>query len=169
MGETERKLEVLHKLAGRLNDSGVLWAVGASAMLYLRGAVKSFNDIDIMVCKEDAPKAEAVLMRMGRLLPSEAGGFATECFREFDIEGVEVDLIGGFKIVNGGRVYDCDLTPAGVDLAADLNGQSVPLHSAALWREYYLLMERPEKARVIEEFLNDPHNFTTKYINIKAQ
>ena len=47
----EKKLKVLSALAADLNESDILWAVGASAMLFLRGIVKEFRDIDLLVCE----------------------------------------------------------------------------------------------------------------------
>ena len=49
----EKKLKVLAALAADLNESDILWAVGASAMLFLRGIVKEFRDIDLLVCEDD--------------------------------------------------------------------------------------------------------------------
>ena len=44
----EKKLRVLAALAAELNESDILWAVGASAMLYFRGIVPEFHDIDLL-------------------------------------------------------------------------------------------------------------------------
>ena len=48
MEERDKKLKVLAALAADLNESDILWAVGASAMLFLRGIVPEFRDIDLL-------------------------------------------------------------------------------------------------------------------------
>ena len=48
MEERDKKLKVLAALAADLNESDILWAVGASAMLFLRGIVPEFREIDLI-------------------------------------------------------------------------------------------------------------------------
>ena len=54
----EEKLRVLSHIARRLNDEGILWALGASTMLYLNGIAEKFDDLDVMVDTEQAPRAD---------------------------------------------------------------------------------------------------------------
>ena len=94
MEEKEKKLRVLAKLAAELNESDILWAVGASAMLCLRGIVHEFRDIDLLVCEEDIDVAREILLRHGTLLPAkEDDRFGSRHFLQFDVNGVEIDLI----------------------------------------------------------------------------
>ena len=58
MKSTKEKLSVLSKLALEFNRENVIWAVGASLLLYFKGYVKDFNDLDIMVADIDSYKAE---------------------------------------------------------------------------------------------------------------
>ena len=59
------KLRVLAKIAAELEREKVEWALGGSAMLYLRGIVEAFHDFDLMVFEADAQKAAQVLDRLG--------------------------------------------------------------------------------------------------------
>ena len=148
---TQEKLNVLSKLAAEFNKENLVWAVGASLMLYFKGYVDSFNDLDLMVSAEDAEKMEAILSSFGSLQPSTKANFETKHFRKFMVDGVEVDMIGGFAIVSGGRVHDCDLKPKQIAEHVTVNGQEIPLHSVALWRTYYALMGRDSKVKIIDE------------------
>lgn len=49
MDEREKKLEVLCRIAHSLNRGKVLWALGGSLLLYLKGKTDTFHDIDLMV------------------------------------------------------------------------------------------------------------------------
>ena len=150
------KLELLKKIAGRFNAEGITWALGASMLLYFKGMVSEFNDIDLMVMTEDIDKARKILDSLGRQLPEKDNtGFATRYFLEYDIEGVGVDLMAGFAVVAGGEVHDCALTPDQIVEYADLFGERIPLQSVELWRRYYNLMGRESKVRLIDDFLEN--------------
>lgn len=147
----QEKLSVLSSIAGRLNGASITWAVGASAMLYLRGIVSEFHDLDIMVTVQDALRAKELLQAMGTLHPSvQEARYETKYFFEFLIGGVEVDLIGGFAIRRDGVVHDCGLDPAQITEQVTVNGQEVPLHSLQAWRRYYALMGRDGKVALID-------------------
>ena len=45
---------MLLKIAHRLNEAGVEWALGASMMLYFKDITSDFHDIDLMVVDRDA-------------------------------------------------------------------------------------------------------------------
>ena len=148
---TEDKLLLLSKLAARFKEQGITWAVGASLLLYFKGYVDSFNDLDIMVTEKDSLMMDKILNEMGEFRVSEKGNFATKYFREYVIESVDVDMIGGFAIVNDGKVIDCDLDKSEITGFAEVHGQLIPLHSVSLWRKYYALMGREKRVELIDQ------------------
>ena len=151
-----RKLELLKTIAAGFNAGGITWALGASMLLYFKGMVSEFNDIDLMVMTEDIDKARKILDGLGRQLPEKDNtGFATRYFLEYDIEGVGVDLMAGFAVVAGGEVHDCALAADQIVEYADLFGERIPLQSVELWRRYYNLMGRESKVRLIDDFLEN--------------
>ena len=154
MEDKQKKLEVLAKLAADLNESDILWAVGASAMLFLRGMVQDFHDIDLMVCEEDVEIAKEILLRHGTLLPAAPDGqYGTHHFLEFVVDGVEIDLIAGFVINTAdGQQHICPLEVEDVDACVDVFDQAVSLHSLRVWYEYYALMGRKDKVKIIEDY-----------------
>ena len=154
MEDKQKKLEVLAKLAADLNESDILWAVGASAMLFLRGIVQKFHDIDLMVCEEDVEVAKEILLRHGTLLPSEPNGqYGTRHFLEFDVDGVEIDLIAGFVVNSAdGKQHVCPLQVEEVDACVDVFDQAIALHSLNVWYQYYTWMGRKDRVKNIEDY-----------------
>lgn len=93
-----------------------------------------------------------VLESMGYLLPQsyDTRKYGTKCFCEFVIDGVDVDMMGGFSIIKDGTLYDCDLKKSEIVEYIRAYDQMIPLHSVALWRRYYALMGRDEKVEIID-------------------
>ena len=150
----EKKLKVLSALAADLNESDILWAVGASAMLFLRGIVPEFRDIDLLVCEEDVAAAEEILLRRGKSLPvADDCRFGGKHYRKFEVDGVEIDLIAGF-VVNSedGQQHVCPLQVEEVDGCVDVFDQAVSLHSVQTWYQYYAWMGRADRVKTIEEY-----------------
>lgn len=54
MKEEQKKIELLQKIAHRLNEAHVQWALGASMLLYFKSITSEFHDIDLMVADHDA-------------------------------------------------------------------------------------------------------------------
>lgn len=149
--DIEHKLNVLSSIAEKLNSAKLTWAVGASLLLYFKGISDSFNDIDLMVVEADAERAKSLLLDMGQMQPPKPNGnYKTPYFYEFVIDGVEVDVMGGFIIVKDGQNYDCSLTRDMIVEHIVVNGQSIPLQAVSDWRRYYKLMRRESKVAMID-------------------
>ncbi len=139
----------LPKIAAALNARGVRWALGASSMLALRGLRATPNDIDLIVDERDAALAADTLRAAGaQSPPGPSAGFGTRVFLEYDIDGVGVDLMAGFAVRTeaGDVAYPFPESPETVAFG----GQAVPLCPLEDWYVLYLLMNRPQKARLIE-------------------
>ena len=154
MPETQEKLELLKGIAHRFNEAQIEWALGASLMLFLKGIVSEFHDIDLMVSVQDAERAKAILSEMGELCPPNPKPnpmYQTKTFLEFRIDSIEVDVMAGFAIVKDGKVYDCALRKEQIVEKMPLGTEVIPLQSPLLWCKYYRLMGRNEKAEMIEK------------------
>lgn len=151
--ETEKKLMVLAKIAHRLNEAHLTWALGASTLLYFKGITDRFNDLDLMAETEETPAVCEILKKMGKMHPeNRTAQYATKYFYEFTVDGVEIDLMGGFAIVKDGVIHDCSLKQENVTESADLYGECIPLESVHVWRRYYELMGREKKVKMIDDF-----------------
>ncbi len=150
MNDTDKKLSVLSAIAGCFNEKKITWALGGSALLYFHGIVDAFNDLDIMVEERDATDAKEILITMGiQHLSVQEERYGTTHFYEFLVDGVEVDVMGGFKIMKDGILHDCSLKTSEIVGEMTLNGQRIPLQSVLSWRRYYELMGRTAKAALI--------------------
>lgn len=151
MTTVEHKLAVLSAIAERFNKERLTWAVGASLLLYLKGKTDTFHDIDIMVMSSDIERVKDIMSGLGTIQPPNPNAqYKTKFFIECTVEGVEIDIMAGFAIVNDGVEYDCSLKESDIAGSILINGQRVPLHSLERWRYYYELMGRTEKAQMIE-------------------
>ena len=149
--ENERKLRVLQTIARRLNAAGITWAVGGSMLLYFKGIVSEYHDIDIMVKTGDAETVRALLTQMGTLdAPKPSAKFKSKAFFELTIDGVDVDVMAGFVIVKDGVEHDCSLRDDEITEHIQVEGETIPLHSLAAWRRNYGLMGKPEKVLLID-------------------
>ena len=152
MDDLQKKLDMLSDIAAELNKKKVTWAVGASLLLYFKGIVTNFHDIDIMVAEEDVETAKEVLLTFGRLQPRYPDAqYQTKHFLEFIVNGIDIDVIAGFTIISEGTEYYFPLDRDSVCDYTELNGTAIPLQSVAEWRNYYLLMGRTEKVKLIDE------------------
>lgn len=154
MNETNRKIELLKKIAQRFNDANITWALGASMLLYFKGIAPEFHDIDLMISNEDVESVREILSQMGVLCPSNPNPkYQTKTFMEFTINSVDVDVMAGFSILKDGKVYDCSLDKNQIAEWLTLEKVQIPLQSPLLWRKYYALMGRNEKVSMIDSFL----------------
>ena len=146
----EHKLGVLQRVARALNQRGAVWALGGSALLYFKGRVRDFHDLDLMVLERDVPKLVQALCGMGSPMPARPSGqYRTRRFLKYRVDGVEVDVMAGLVIVRDGVAYDCALREEQIAERVLLGGEEIPLQSLADWRRYYELMGRPQKAALI--------------------
>ena len=152
MGEVEKKLEVLSKVARELNDNNITWAIGASLLLYIKGISSQFHDIDIMVAESDVQALKNILLSLGELQPKNPNiRYKTKQFLEFKVEGVDIDVMAGFVIVNNGRSFYFPLDKDNIMDYTEINGVKIPLQSVKEWRNYYELMGRTEKVKMIDD------------------
>lgn len=156
MPEIGQKIELLKKIALQFEKAHITWALGGSMMLYFKGIVPVFQDIDLMVADADAQTAQSILCSMGQMQPQTPNPkFRSKAFMEFVIDAVDVDVIAGFAIVSGDSVVDCSLQKEQIVERMPLGEACIPLQSPALWCRYYRLMDRTEKAQMIEQALSD--------------
>ena len=73
--DTETKIVVLKRIAHRFNEAGLIWALGASMLLYFKHITPEFHDIDLMVADDDADRARQILCEMGTLQPPKCAAF----------------------------------------------------------------------------------------------
>lgn len=148
----DRRLPTIAKIATALNERGVRWAVGGSTLLYLKGIDFEFNDLDLVVLKEDAEKAYEALESLGATHQNSGKSKGDKTFEEFTLEGLDVDIISEFVISAYGKEFDVSFKNEGVE-EMELCGSTVKLDSLESWKNIYQLTDRPEKAHYISDYL----------------
>lgn len=159
MMEDAMKIEVLKTVANMLNSNKLIWGLGGSAMLYLRGYVNSFNDIDIFVREDDFLKVKSVLLNNGDLKddkPNEK--YISRYFSSFEINYVVVNVTAGFTIEKGANMYYFPLKEEKLKDIVSLGATTIPLMTLEEWREYYTLSDKPDKVQIIDNYLNKSDN-----------
>lgn len=145
------KINVLKKIANELNRMNVTWSLGASMLLYFKGIIKEFKDIDLMVVDKDIDLAIKILNHLGELQTSSLNSkYRTKVFLEYVIDEVDVDVMCGFSIMNKDTLIDCSLNKEQIVEFYDLDGVKIPLQSVSLWRHYYELMGRDDRVDMIK-------------------
>ena len=151
MENLQAKLELLSQIAKELNDRNVAWAIGASMLLYFKGILSDFHDIDIMVSEEDFELVQEVLTSFGELQPPNPNSkYRTKRFGEFVVDDIDIDVMAGFIIMDEDREYYFPLKHEDIKDFTEIAGVKVPLQSLEEWRNYYQLMGRAEKAKLID-------------------
>lgn len=149
-----KKIALLTKIAKEFNDSSVTWNLGASGMLYLRGVVTAFDDLDIMVHLNDVDLVKKILSKYAKpsvKIPNEQ--YKTKVFLEYNIEGIDLDIMAGFTIVNQNQTHYFPLEKKEFETVI-IDGVKIFLESIENWYTYYKLMNRDDKVLIIEQYLH---------------
>jgi hypothetical protein len=159
-------LDTLSYIGEKLNNAGILWAVGASIVLNHYGLVDKPNDIDILVDINDIKRADEIINELGSKKPLEKGEsalYSTKYFYEYIVNGIDVDIMAGFAINFNEGTYEYSFDKEAVTNAKKTNGVEIPLTSLEDWYVLYQLMpNREKKVSIIEEYLlvngiKEPH------------
>lgn len=156
MENIQFKLTLLSQIAKELNNRNVTWAIGASMLLYFKGITFEFHDIDIMVSEEEFDIAKEILLSFGKMQPPNPNNkYRTRYFGEFNVDGVDIDVMAGFIIVDKDKEYYFPLKRETIKDFTEVNGISIPLQAIEEWHTYYKLMGRTEKVKMIEPWLHN--------------
>lgn len=154
MSTIEKKLKILTKVAKELNANNITWAIGASLLLYFKGITDEFHDIDIMVAERDVEDIKKILLSFGRLHPKNPNvQYKTKDFMEFEIEGIDFDIMAGFTIVNNGIEHYFPFEKKNIKEYIGIEGIDIPLQSVEDWLTYYKVMDRTEKVKMIDNYI----------------
>ena len=150
MNIIEHKLIVLRKIAEIFNQTSIHWAVGGSLLLYLKGYTAHFNDIDLLIYEEHAGRAKELMMEIGKLQVLNRSCYRAEHFYIFDVDGVEVDIMGDYYVVKDGVEHVVALPRDAQIEWMHLGSQRIPLDSIPMWRRHYDVMGRQGKVDMID-------------------
>jgi hypothetical protein len=149
----QTKQSVIEKIRILFKSEHILWGIGASMMLYFRGIVDRFSDIDLFVEKKDVGKADAILSLLGVKSPRMPSPlYGTEIFLEYVIDGVEIDLMCNFSIHNHGTIYRYAFNKDSISRWEKTGKSELPLCALEDWYFLYQMMPgREERVLAIEK------------------
>jgi len=148
----KNKLEVLKYIADKFNKANIRYCFGASIILYFKGIVDKFNDIDILFVDEDYNLVKETLSDLGELKQyRKSEQFKSEYFLEAVIDEVEVDAFANFNIIYNNQENCFPLDISKIEYF-DLDGIKIPLDSLDNWHNYYHLMGRDNKVALIDDY-----------------
>ena len=164
MNTIEYKLTILAKIAKEFAKQKITWALGASGMLFIRGVVNNFNDLDLIIAKEDEKKALSILRKLGteNKLTSKIE-YCSEGFYNFLIEQIEADVIVNFGIISHHQKHIFPLVASAIDYSYSVYDTIIPLQTLTEWSYYYHLMGRDYKTKLINNYLQHPNTYQALY------
>ena len=141
----KKKIEVLKKLTNIFNKYNASFSIGASAMLYFRGIVDYFGDLDLSVSKEDY---EIVKEEIDKLAtnPHLKWGY----IYNFKIDNVDIDLV----VKEDNALKICDLE-------YNLDNYILHLESLDYWYKRYYELERFYRCEQIKKYLGGKNEFSS--------
>ncbi len=145
----------LARIAKELNRIDVTWALGGSVMLSYYGLVENPNDIDILVDENHIEAVDAAMKGIGIKRPwAKDAVYDSRYFYEFNVDGIDVDIIAGFQIQTSSGLYQYGFDAQSITEEMTLEGEKIPLCSIEEWYILYQLMpNRGVKVRLIEDHL----------------
>ena len=148
-------LSTLSFIGEKFNEERIVWAVGGSVMLSYYGLAPDPNDIDILIDKDCAAQAAALMDAIGKESPpARSQTFATRHFHKYDVGGFPVDVMSGLAIRHDSGLFYYIFDMESVTGCMAVRGVKVPLASLEDWYVLYQLMPgRADKAKMIENHL----------------
>lgn len=145
----------LAKIAKELNKEKILWAVGASLVLNNYGLIDNPNDIDILVDIKDIEKIDKILQTLGiKKSREKTDTYSTKYFYEYVIDGVDIDVMGGFIIKHVNGQYEYCFDNESITVIKNIDEIDIPLTSLEDWYIIYQLIPgREYKVNIIEKYL----------------
>src|SRR3954452_9265839 len=144
-------LEAALEVVGvRLAEHGVPFLLGGSALLDALGLDVEVRDVDLMLRPEDRGAFEAACGEWLQGVTTEPGPVLTSEWKAtLDVEGVEVEGLGGLGITGGPP------PPFRASGSRRYGRAEVPLCDPEIWLELYR-GHKPERGELLETLVNGP-------------
>lgn len=148
-------LNVLEKIAKKMNERKVEWSIGGSLLLYFYNLVDSPSDIDLVINPKHCEVVMEIMNDLGRELKDikDVPNYRTEIFSKYYVDNVEVDIIGNFKILIEDEIYTHKFE-FNKSKAKQLNETIIYLDSLENWANTYGKMGDPKnRVNLIKSYL----------------
>lgn len=161
-------------IAQAVESSGMQWLVGGSAGLMLRGLELNSrpNDLDLYADEEDAFRLHKLLLPFAVDSQQESvTGIYRSVLSHYSIEGISVELVGGFEIKSGNSRYKVEVA----DVLAPykhiivMDGYEIGIVPLAHEMWFNILREREDRIHLIaEELSKQPKEHLEAFLCIEA-
>jgi SAM-dependent methyltransferase len=142
-----RSFDALEAVALRLGGAGIPFLLGGSALLRALGLDVPVRDVDLVLRPEDREAFEAAVGEWLVSVSTEPGKIMRSAWvAKLDVEGVEVEGLGGLAMAGVGRL---PFRGAG---SVRVGEAEVPLHDPAVWWTVYRAY-KPERAKLLEPLI----------------
>ena len=143
--------KTLIKLCNLFDDHNIRFGIGASLLLKSYGIVDKASDIDLIVHIDDVKQVQELMDKMGVVQKSsDTTLYFSEVFLEYNVEGVDVDIMSNFTIKTGEDFY---VYPFCVEEIQRRGEAQLPYLSLREWEKAYRLMGRIWKADLVLDYL----------------
>ena len=155
--------ELIRRIVIEFEKRDIVWAVGCSFSLFLRGIVDDFHDFDILVSNKDVEKAKEIMRDVihANLVAVGGNGFCnSDDYSHWQINNCDIDLIAGFRVETFGHSLHVPMRPEIIEI---LDIEYLPYKIPAISVEplycLYSMMEgwqhkRRYKKLLIEEYFD---------------
>lgn len=148
----QKRLALVETLARRLNPRHIPWAIGSSALLFARGLVDEFRDIDLFINEEDGPDVLEALCGLGPVARgAQRPPYASPFFCTIAAPACGVDIIGGFGVRAGQTEHTIRIGSHAIEQDSRCGAQRIPLMYLEDWLVFYRLMGRTEKVELLRD------------------
>lgn len=147
---------VLYMIADHLKDEDIVWALGASSVLYHHGLVQEVGDLDILIRIQDVDVLERLLLKIGHRVESEdSDTYETEYFGEFIVDDVEIDVMANMTIINYDLHYVYPFNKNAITDFMILKDLKIPLTSLEDWYIlYHLIPNKERKITILDDYFS---------------
>lgn len=151
------KLTILKKIAKTLNKLNITWGLSSSLVLKNYNLADDFNDIDIMVSKDDLSKLDIALSKLGKVLSKSdneiEGIYHTKHFYRYNIDGTSVEVMADLDIENDKGIYKPDFDSNTIENFMLIDDIKLPLVALEQWFIfYYLIPQKRYKSKLIKDY-----------------
>lgn len=148
---------VLLKIAKRLNQENILWGVGDSMLLWCYELLEEYNKISIIIAEKDIGKVDTLLSDLATRTQEEKTCFYDSVFfRQYQIEGITIEVISGLIICNHERIYRYSFDEKSLPHYTRIGEEKIPLTTLEEWYVLYSIMPQGEsRAKLIENYFDN--------------
>jgi len=146
---------ILSYIGEKLNNSNIVWGVGASILLNQFGLIEKTNDIDIFVDIKDIERVDEILKSIGeKKKRKKTSTYSTKYFYEYTVGGIDVDVMAGFAVNHNNGVFEYIFDYNAISEFRLINGVNIPFTSLEDWYVIYqLIPNRETKVNMIQKYL----------------